>query len=248
MAEFVKIGDKTFKFPDRGPQVVDWTDLFDECHYGADQLYFRGRFETCTEVADQIEAALDPAYKDYGGGNPLEKDHKEDGERVYAEGIALNRYNYRDKKFWTPIDPADSYPWKAKYAVQFLLRLHFHDDYGYILVGLPWEKLRLPNGKVNPEYPIKAKYTLNGVKISDLTLLKHWNISRADVAVYLNGVKGSDGQGIPPIDPVLDPEAQMVLEDASIIIDEESSVTSDTVTLKPLDTEDKGQYIEREEV
>lgn len=168
MAEFVKISDRTFNFRHRGRQTIDFIDLFDECRYGANKLYFRGRFPSAGEVANQITKALDPAYKDYGGGNPVAFDKMQDGEMVYAEGIALNRYSYPETKFWVAPDPKDTYPRKAKYAVQFMMRLHFHMDWAYIIVGLPWENLYLPNGNVNPDYPIKERYSVNGVSFSDL--------------------------------------------------------------------------------
>ena len=36
----------------RGPQVISGFDLFDECHYGADKLFFRMRCETVAEVIE----------------------------------------------------------------------------------------------------------------------------------------------------------------------------------------------------
>jgi hypothetical protein len=35
----------TINLTHRGPQVIECIDLFDEARYGADKLFFRGRFE-----------------------------------------------------------------------------------------------------------------------------------------------------------------------------------------------------------
>lgn len=52
----------TIKLKDRGTSVVRCIDLFDECHYGADKLFLRGKFGTPQDVAEQVKIAL-------GGGS-----------------------------------------------------------------------------------------------------------------------------------------------------------------------------------
>lgn len=185
------ISEKTFDFRDRGRQVVDWFDLFDECKYGADNLFFRGRFETDSEVAEQIAASLDSKYKDMGAGNPVRVDN--DGE--YAEGNSLHRYNVPCQEHWTPPDPKDPYPYKARYAVRFLLRLHFYNDYGYIEVGVPWEKLRNEDGSINENYPIEQKYVDSGFTLGDIRPLRWWGMSKYDVNVVMGGMSFTDEEG-----------------------------------------------------
>ena len=226
MPELVKISDRTYNFHHRGRQTIDFIDLFDECRYGANKLYFRGRFESGNEVANQIEKALDPAYKDYGGGNPVAIDKMVDGKMVYAEGIALNRFNYPETKFWHFPDAKDPYPRKAKYAVQFMMRLHFHMDWAYVIVGLPWAKLHLPDGSLNPKYPVDQNLQVNGVTINDLELLEHWAISRADCKVFLSGLVADDGGRIKPVDPHISPEAEAFIEDDTVLVGEESSMNA----------------------
>ena len=54
----------TINLTHRGPQVIECIDLFDEARYGADKLFFRGRFNTADEVKSQVAIAL--------GGYPTE--------------------------------------------------------------------------------------------------------------------------------------------------------------------------------
>lgn len=54
----------TVNLTHRGPQVIECIDLFDEARYGADKLFFRGRFNTADEVKSQVAIAL--------GGYPTE--------------------------------------------------------------------------------------------------------------------------------------------------------------------------------
>ena len=54
----------TVNLTHRGPQVIECIDLFDEARYGADKLFFRGRFKTADEVKSQVAIAL--------GGYPTE--------------------------------------------------------------------------------------------------------------------------------------------------------------------------------
>lgn len=144
----------------RGPNVISQIDLFDECHFGADKLFFRGDFGDLKKVKEQICIALDgegldeSAVKEMYGvsegdfaafkrsklgiGNPLI-----DLDEVGIEKcptIALNRYHVPGKKFWNNEVPTDvEKPYKASAAVKFSIRLHFRDDFAYIDFGCPWE-------------------------------------------------------------------------------------------------------------
>lgn len=189
------ITNKTFNFKHRGRQVVEWIDLFDECRYGAEKLFFRGRFETISEVAEQIAASLSDKFKEQGSGNPVAQDKQGESGTIYAEGIALHRYRVPDKQLWTPIDFKDKYPYKARYAVEYLLRLKFYEDYGYIKVGVPWEKLYNEDGKLNEKYPIDPSYVSNGFSLEDIRPLCWWEISKKDVNVVMGGMRYTDEEG-----------------------------------------------------
>lgn len=61
----------TINLTHRGPQVIECIDLFDEARYGADKLFFRGRFNTTDEVKSQVTISL--------GGYPTEiENHRAD--------------------------------------------------------------------------------------------------------------------------------------------------------------------------
>lgn len=129
----------------RGPQVIECIDLFDEARYGADKLFFRGRFNTANEVASQVKASLtkmefkdeDGKVIDMGNGNPLTKETSE--TEITVPTIALNRYHIPNKKFWNNVVPTDVQdPYKASAAVRFSIRVHFNNDFAYIDFGCPW--------------------------------------------------------------------------------------------------------------
>lgn len=126
----------TVNLTHRGPQVIECIDLFDEARYGADKLFFRGRFEKTKDIIDQVTFALttnDSTSEEWGNGNPLLK-----GDDVPS--IALNRYHIPNKKFWNNTPPSDvENPYKSSAAVKFSIRVHFRDDYAYIDFGCPWE-------------------------------------------------------------------------------------------------------------
>lgn len=127
----------TVNLTHRGPQVIECIDLFDEARYGADKLFFRGRFKTADEVKSQVAISLgDTSLLDaakikeiygidlssettteedkeslklkLGIGNPLTK-APEDGdfEKAKFPTIALNRYHIPDKKFWNNVIPTE---------------------------------------------------------------------------------------------------------------------------------------------
>lgn len=145
----------TVNLTHRGPQVIECIDLFDEARYGADKLFFRGRFKTDDEVKCQVAIALgdtsqivppsgkteEDVVKEYGIGNPLSKEEElKEGEVLPT--IALNRYHIPNKKFWNNTPPSDvENPYKASAAVKFSIRVHFRDDFAYIDFGCPWEKV-----------------------------------------------------------------------------------------------------------
>ena len=138
----------TVNLTHRGPQVIECIDLFDEARYGADKLFFRGRFEKTKDLYDQVLIALGDSSKlvlpdgktkeDYGIGNPLSKEEDlKEGEVLPT--IALNRYHIPNKKFWNNVVPDVEEPYRASAAVKFSIRVHFRDDFAYIDFGCPWE-------------------------------------------------------------------------------------------------------------
>lgn len=149
-----------FNLLHRGASVVSSIDLFDECHYGADKLFFRGSFDTPQDVAKQIIIALGGKGLDtaklkeiygveitdefiatkLGIGNPLTPEDESGVQTIPT--IALNRFNIPNKKFWNNTPPSDiANPYKASAAVTFSLRLYFRDDYAYITFGCPWDAI-----------------------------------------------------------------------------------------------------------
>lgn len=136
----------TIELKDRGYQVIECIDLFDEARYGADKLFFRKCCQTVDEVKEQITYALSSEQAPQGG-NPLAQVN-EKGEPI----IALNRYHIPNKKFWNNTPPLKTFvyddgsverisvanPYKASAAVTFSIRVHFRDDFAYINFGCPW--------------------------------------------------------------------------------------------------------------
>lgn len=195
------VSDQTFDFVHRGRTVVESIELFDECHFGADHLRYRGTFKTIAEVKEQIKAALNPDFEAFGGGNPVKKDA--------SSGIALNRYNVPDQKHWTDAPVADPYPNKAHYAVQFLLRLKTWIDFAYVVIGLPWNPMTFnEDGTLSENYPIEPSIVESGVTIDKLCVLSRKNISLEDANLVAAGLGASSST------PTL---VQMTEEDAQII-------------------------------
>lgn len=124
----------TVNLTHRGPQVIECIDLFDEARYGADKLFFRGRFEKTKDIIDQVTFALttNDSTAEWGNGNPLLE-----GDDVPT--IALNRHYIPNKKFWNNVVPDVEEPYRASAAVKFSIRVHFRDDFAYIDFGCPWE-------------------------------------------------------------------------------------------------------------
>lgn len=182
--------DRTFNFKDRGKQTILWFDLFDECEYGADKLYFRGRFTSLDEVREQVKAAILDGYSGtefeaLGAGNPLKKDS--------IGGIALNRYVARECMGIMPKE-GDPYPYRALYAVHFRLRVKFHNDFGYIDFGYKWlqpnESGKLQDILRNEDGSEKPDEELPTITLDKLQLLQCSLISGYDANVILAVLRG----------------------------------------------------------
>ena len=182
----------TINLTHRGPQVIECIDLFDEARYGADKLFFRGRFETKDELTSQVAIALGDESKlvlpegktkeDYGIGNPL-TETPESGDLTGVPTIALNRYHIPNKKFWNNTPPSDvENPYKASAAVKFSLRVHFRDDFAYIDFGCPWEATEeYGSGTLNSSDETKAKNFMD-----NFVLLQCHFISKEDALRILD--------------------------------------------------------------
>ena len=231
----------TVKLKDRGNSVIRCIDLFDECHYGADKLFLRGKFGTPQDVAEQIKIALGGGSLDVsklsetygemseeelssfkktklGIGNPLTPT-PESGDLTGVPTIALNRYHIPNKKFWdnVPTRGVDN-PYKASAAVTFSIRLYFRDDYAYITFGCPWGFIMdEETGEFYGNYDEQE----DGLDLIEYFKLLHCHfISKDDAILVLNelglGVSNWDG------DALAVSSVQEVLE----LTDEDGSVIS----------------------
>jgi hypothetical protein len=166
----------TVNLTHRGPQVIECIDLFDEARYGADKLFFRGRFEKTKDIFDQVTFALttdDSTSAEWGNGNPLLE-----GDDVPT--IALNRYHIPNKKFWNNTPPSDvENPYRASAAVKFSIRVHFRDDFAYIDFGCPWELV--DDGKLTTSSDAQAF-------IDNFVLLHCHFISKEDALQILDSI------------------------------------------------------------
>lgn len=196
----------TIKLKDRGNSVIRCIDLFDECHYGADKLFLRGKFGTPQDVATQVKIALggeglDTAkLKDIYGvdidetfiktklgvGNPLEQETTESGVQTIPT-IALNRFHIPNKKFWNNTPPSGiANPYKASAAVTFSIRLYFRDDYAYITFGCPWSEIM---DEESGEWLANYDESENGLElIPYFKLLKCHFISKDDAITVLEAL------------------------------------------------------------
>lgn len=193
----------------RGSDVIEWIDLFDEASYGADKLFFRGRFANPDEVKTQVLAALgegnfcdmetlEPITDDkleefkssLGVGNPLATSPTE-GDLSSVPTIALNRWHIPNKKFWNNAPPIDVInPYKASNAVTFSLRVHFYKDFGYITFGCPWSEIEDTLNDTETSSSIEKGSDL----IPHFKLLQCHFISKEDAIQILNslGFEGVD--------------------------------------------------------
>lgn len=180
----------TINLTHRGPQVIECIDLFDEARYGADKLFFRGRFKTADEVKCQVAIALGDESKlvlpegkkkeDYGVGNPLTPT-PESGDLIGVPTIALNRYHIPNKKFWNNVVPDVEEPYRASAAVKFSIRVHFRDDFAYIDFGCPWELV--DNGTLD-----ETDKTTAQTFIENFVLLQCHFISKEDALQILDAM------------------------------------------------------------
>lgn len=189
----------TLKLKDRGNSVISSIDLFDECHYGADKLFFRGSFDTPQDVAKQVIIALGGEGLDtaklkeiygveitdefiatkLGIGNPLTPEDESGVQTIPT--IALNRFNIPNKKFWNNTPPSDiANPYKASAAVTFSIRLYFRDDYAYITFGCPWNAIMTET--TDSEVTVEKGTDL----IPNFKLLNCHFISKDDAITVLN--------------------------------------------------------------
>lgn len=195
----------TIKLKDRGTSVVRCIDLFDECHYGADKLFLRGKFGTPQDVAEQVKIALGGGSLDtaklkdiygveitpqfiatkLGIGNPLTQED-ESGEQTIPT-IALNRFHIPNKKFWNNTPPSGiANPYKASAAVTFSIRLYFRDDYAYITFGCPWSEIM---DEESGEWLANYDESENGLElIPHFKLLKCHFISKDDAITVLEAL------------------------------------------------------------
>lgn len=193
----------TINLTHRGPQAIECIDLFDEARYGADKLFFRGRFKTTDEVKCQVAIALgdtsqivppsgktvEDVVKEYGIGNPLSKEEElEEGKELPT--IALNRYHIPNKKFWNNTPPSDvENPYKASAAVKFSIRVHFRDDFAYIDFGCPWELTdEYGTCSLDESFPALDKDSKADVFINNFTLLQCHFISKEDALQILDSI------------------------------------------------------------
>ena len=164
----------TVNLTHRGPQVIECIDLFDEARYGADKLFFRGRFEKTQDIIDQVTFALttNDSTAECGNGNPLLE-----GDDVPT--IALNRHYIPNKKFWNNVVPDVEEPYRASAAVKFSIRVHFRDDFAYIDFGCPWELV--DDGKLTTSSDAQAF-------IDEFVLLHCHFISKEDALQILDSI------------------------------------------------------------
>ena len=216
----------------RGPNVISQIDLFDECHFGADKLFFRGDFGDLKKVKEQITIALggegldESAIKEMYGvsdiaafktsklgiGNPLTPT-PESGDLTDVPTIALNRYHIPNKKFWNNEVPTDvENPYKASAAVKFSIRLHFRDDFAYIDFGCPWEFTEEFGGEL-------TKSSLAKDFMENFVLFSCHFISREDALIVLDEMFGnvSENQKKLKEEQIEVVTTELIDEDGSII-------------------------------
>lgn len=206
----------TVNLTHRGPQVIECIDLFDEARYGADKLFFRGRFEKSKDIFDQVTFALttNDSTAEWGNGNPLLE-----GDDVPT--IALNRYHIPNKKFWNNTPPSDvENPYKASAAVKFSIRVHFRDDFAYIDFGCPWE---LTTEDLYGEGTLDKSSTAQNF-IDNFVLLHCHFISKEDALQILDSIfpKTSDNTAAYAIMR----NAPQIVTETTELVDEDGSIIS----------------------
>lgn len=129
------------KLSDGTEKIIDYIDLFDEGTYGAEMLYLAGRFPTLSEVKAQIQKFFAEASKDIYDNNRLNIPNKR---------FILNHNSFSHLKC----------PKRAAYRVQFLLRIHYYGDFGYLHVGIPWGEDEDPGSPAELAPPDTSKFTI----------------------------------------------------------------------------------------
>lgn len=204
----------TVNLTHRGPQVIECIDLFDEARYGADKLFFRGRFEKTQDIIDQVTFALttNDSTAEWGNGNPLLE-----GDDVPT--IALNRHYIPNKKFWNNEVPTDvENPYKASAAVKFSIRVHFRDDYAYIDFGCPWEfTSEYGTGSLDEKSDAKA-FT------DSFTLLHCHFISKEDALQILDSIFSNTSANTAAYTMMRN--APQVVTETTELVDEDGSIIS----------------------
>ena len=216
----------TVNLTHRGPQVIECIDLCDEARYGADKLFFRGRFKTDEEVKSQVAIALgdtskivppsgktvEDVVKEYGIGNPLLE-----GDDIPT--IALNRFHIPNKKFWNNTPPSDvENPYKASAAVKFSLRVHFRDDYAYIDFGCPWE---LTTEELYGEGTLDKSSTAQNF-IDNFVLLQSHFISKEDALQILDSMFPKTSANTAAY--AIMRNAPQIVTEATELVDEDGSI------------------------
>lgn len=186
----------------RGSDVIEWIDLFDEASYGADKLFFRGKFLSKEEIKSQVLAAIgigqfydmetakEPedleAFKlSLGVGNPIAKPTSDNLSGIPT--IALNRWHIPNKKFWNNTPPQGvENPYRASAAVKFTIRIHFYNDFAYINFGIPWEIVDEAGDNADEIFATEDDF------ISNLRLLQCHFISAEDAKTVLKDIFGDD--------------------------------------------------------
>lgn len=154
-------------------RVIDYIDFFDEGQFGAENLYLANRFHgtdtesALTEVQNQITSFFTTADKD-----------------IYD----INRLNVPNKKFFTNSCKEMSLksPRRARYRLEFLLRIHFYGDFGYLHIGIPWDKW------IETEIDPAPGTTLTAVTAADiekLEVLKYCWLSKDEADAILNFIQ-----------------------------------------------------------
>ena len=206
----------------RGPSVISQIDLFDECEYGADKLFLRGRFSSLDAIKEQVKIALNAGNLDVekvretlgeenlteeevksrlGIGNPLTIT-PENGNLENVPTIALNRYHVQNKKFWNNEIPTDvKNPFKAAAAVTFAIRVFFREDSAFITFGLPWSEVmdEKEDSVVENWESIDAEEMIPAFR-----LFRNVSISENDALIILKQIFGEFGEGHIEIEDVLE--------------------------------------------
>lgn len=109
-------------------KIVDYIDIFDESKFGAGNLYLANRVyaNKTTDLFGEVKNIISEFFSSAD-------------KNIYD----ANRLYQANKKFLTN-DAADlnlNAPMRANNRLEFLIRIHFYGDFGYLHIGIPWEDL-----------------------------------------------------------------------------------------------------------